>query len=417
MSTWSGVWSPCDPRRSTTSRSRASSSAGPAVSRTMSSTVHSADSAMRPPSVSTAIVGTVVPIAASTRVNPRATARSRRPSTRITSPSGRSTSAPRPAAGRSPGARAVRAQAGPRSVGCRAAVRSVRSMRAHPRVVRRVDRPITNQGGAARRSLDTIPGVPSPQPIGLTTIGRCCAARIALGRRACATSAAWSRTGSPDRRGRRPCRPSAAASPRPAAASSRSTCAGTAGPAAAAPSARTRSATSPRRSRWLREHGYAPRRRRSAGRWAARSVLRYAGLGGDADAVVSVSSPGRWFERGTRPMRIVHWLCETRTGRVVVRVGRRTRLAARRLGRSSPRRRTRSSGRSRRPAAGRPRRRRPLLPDRARRTAAGRGARGRVLDRTGHGARRDGDHARTRRAHRRLGQGRGRDRTPVSGDR
>jgi pimeloyl-ACP methyl ester carboxylesterase len=26
-------------------------------------------------------------------------------------------------------------------------------------------------------------------------------------------------------------------------------------------------------------------------------------------------------------MRIVHWLCETRTGRVVVRVGRRTRLA------------------------------------------------------------------------------------------
>jgi pimeloyl-ACP methyl ester carboxylesterase len=58
------------------------------------------------------------------------------------------------------------------------------------------------------------------------------------------------------------------------------------------------------------------------------SVLRYAGLGGEVDAVVSVSSPGRWFERGTRPMRIVHWLCETRTGRFVLRVGRGTRLAS-----------------------------------------------------------------------------------------
>jgi pimeloyl-ACP methyl ester carboxylesterase len=56
-------------------------------------------------------------------------------------------------------------------------------------------------------------------------------------------------------------------------------------------------------------------------------ALRYAGLGGDVDAVVSVSSPGAWFERGTRPMRIVHWLCETRTGRLACRVARRTRLA------------------------------------------------------------------------------------------
>jgi pimeloyl-ACP methyl ester carboxylesterase len=56
-------------------------------------------------------------------------------------------------------------------------------------------------------------------------------------------------------------------------------------------------------------------------------VLRYAGLGGDADAVVSVSSPGEWYERGTRAMRIVHWLCETRSGRVACRVVRRTRLS------------------------------------------------------------------------------------------
>jgi pimeloyl-ACP methyl ester carboxylesterase len=77
---------------------------------------------------------------------------------------------------------------------------------------------------------------------------------------------------------------------------------------------------------WLRDHGYA---RVAVLGWSMGGsvVLRDAGLGGDADAVVSVSSPGRWFERGTRPMRVVHWLCETRTGRVVVRVARRTRLA------------------------------------------------------------------------------------------
>jgi pimeloyl-ACP methyl ester carboxylesterase len=78
---------------------------------------------------------------------------------------------------------------------------------------------------------------------------------------------------------------------------------------------------------WLREHGY---HRVAVLGWSmgGSAVLRYAGLGGEADAVVSVSAPGRWFERGTRPMRIVHWLCETRTGRTVLRVTRRTRLAS-----------------------------------------------------------------------------------------
>lgn len=76
---------------------------------------------------------------------------------------------------------------------------------------------------------------------------------------------------------------------------------------------------------WLRAHGYA---RVAVLGWSmgGSAVLRYAGLGGDADAVVSISSPGRWYERGTKPMRLVHWLCETRTGRAVLRVGRRTRL-------------------------------------------------------------------------------------------
>jgi pimeloyl-ACP methyl ester carboxylesterase len=77
---------------------------------------------------------------------------------------------------------------------------------------------------------------------------------------------------------------------------------------------------------WLRERGYA---RVATLGWSMGGsiVLRYAGLGGDVDAVVSVSSPGRWFERGTRPMRIIHWLCETRSGRTVLRVLRRTRMA------------------------------------------------------------------------------------------
>jgi pimeloyl-ACP methyl ester carboxylesterase len=78
---------------------------------------------------------------------------------------------------------------------------------------------------------------------------------------------------------------------------------------------------------WLRERGFS---RVAVMGWSmgGSAVLRYAGLGGDVDAVVSVSSPGAWFERGTRSMRIVHWVCETRSGRLAVRVLRRTRLSA-----------------------------------------------------------------------------------------
>ncbi len=55
-------------------------------------------------------------------------------------------------------------------------------------------------------------------------------------------------------------------------------------------------------------------------------ALRYAGLGGDADAVVSVSSPGYWFERGTAPLRLIHWAVETRLGRLATRIATHTRL-------------------------------------------------------------------------------------------
>lgn len=77
---------------------------------------------------------------------------------------------------------------------------------------------------------------------------------------------------------------------------------------------------------WLRGAGY---RHVAVLGWSmgGSAVLRHAGLGGDADAVVSISAPAHWFERGTRSMRIVHWMFEKRSGRVATRVLRRTRTS------------------------------------------------------------------------------------------
>ncbi len=60
-------------------------------------------------------------------------------------------------------------------------------------------------------------------------------------------------------------------------------------------------------------------------------VLRHAALHGGrtearVDAVVSVSGPARWFYRGTAPMRRLHWVVTRRAGRVVGRLGLRTRI-------------------------------------------------------------------------------------------
>jgi pimeloyl-ACP methyl ester carboxylesterase len=56
-------------------------------------------------------------------------------------------------------------------------------------------------------------------------------------------------------------------------------------------------------------------------------VLRHAGLIGGVDAVVSVSGPGRWYYRGTKSMRRVHWVVERRAGRVVSRRLLNTRIS------------------------------------------------------------------------------------------
>ncbi len=56
-------------------------------------------------------------------------------------------------------------------------------------------------------------------------------------------------------------------------------------------------------------------------------VVRHAGLIGGVDAVVSVSGPGRWYYRGTKRMRRVHWAIERPLGRFVTRRWLRTRIS------------------------------------------------------------------------------------------
>jgi pimeloyl-ACP methyl ester carboxylesterase len=58
----------------------------------------------------------------------------------------------------------------------------------------------------------------------------------------------------------------------------------------------------------------------------ASTVLRHAGLIGHVDLVVSVSGPGRWYYRGTRPMRLVHLAIEHRAGRIFTKAILKTRI-------------------------------------------------------------------------------------------
>src|SRR5262249_57180831 len=75
---------------------------------------------------------------------------------------------------------------------------------------------------------------------------------------------------------------------------------------------------------YARELGY--RRVAAVGfSMGASIVVRYAGLVGGLDAAVSVSGPGRWYYRGTMPMRRLHWAVERRAGRL----GTPTRLQTR----------------------------------------------------------------------------------------
>src|SRR6202451_1150343 len=57
-------------------------------------------------------------------------------------------------------------------------------------------------------------------------------------------------------------------------------------------------------------------------------VLRYAGLVGGVDAVVSISGPGRWYYRGTKAMRRVHGAVERKVGRLYARKVLNTRISS-----------------------------------------------------------------------------------------
>lgn len=56
-------------------------------------------------------------------------------------------------------------------------------------------------------------------------------------------------------------------------------------------------------------------------------AVRHAGLCGGVDAVASVSGPARWYYRGTKPMRQVHWAVEHPIGRWAAKLAKNTRIA------------------------------------------------------------------------------------------
>nr|WP_236057742.1 alpha/beta fold hydrolase [Streptomyces sabulosicollis] len=58
----------------------------------------------------------------------------------------------------------------------------------------------------------------------------------------------------------------------------------------------------------------------------AADALTGAADGAAPDAVVAVSSPARWYYRGTAPMRRLHWAVTRPAGRLVSRYGLRTRI-------------------------------------------------------------------------------------------
>jgi pimeloyl-ACP methyl ester carboxylesterase len=57
-------------------------------------------------------------------------------------------------------------------------------------------------------------------------------------------------------------------------------------------------------------------------------VLRHAALYGGVERVAAVSGPGQWYFRGTSRMRLLHQRVLTPTGRLVIRLLRRTRVSS-----------------------------------------------------------------------------------------
>jgi pimeloyl-ACP methyl ester carboxylesterase len=82
---------------------------------------------------------------------------------------------------------------------------------------------------------------------------------------------------------------------------------------------------------WARELGYervVPVGFSLGGAVVLRESALMADGPGRVDGVVSVSAPAFWYYRGTRIMRIAHFMVETRPGRLIMRAGG-TRISAR----------------------------------------------------------------------------------------
>lgn len=80
---------------------------------------------------------------------------------------------------------------------------------------------------------------------------------------------------------------------------------------------------------WARHMGY--RRVAAIGFSMGGSVVvRHAALHGGVDAVVAVSSPSRWYYRGTPPMRRIHLAINHPVGRFVTRTVLKTRVSPQR---------------------------------------------------------------------------------------
>jgi pimeloyl-ACP methyl ester carboxylesterase len=78
--------------------------------------------------------------------------------------------------------------------------------------------------------------------------------------------------------------------------------------------------------RWARELGY-PRVATLGFSMGASVVIRHAALMGGVNAVAAVSSPSRWYYKGTPPMRRLHWMLELPIGRLVGRLALGVRVA------------------------------------------------------------------------------------------
>ncbi|MFE5241161.1 MULTISPECIES: alpha/beta hydrolase [unclassified Streptomyces] len=80
--------------------------------------------------------------------------------------------------------------------------------------------------------------------------------------------------------------------------------------------------TAPEAGGSVAEESEAP----GADRVGRRTEAHEGRAGAHTDAVVAVSAPARWYYRGTAPMRRLHWVVTRPLGRIVGRLGFRTRI-------------------------------------------------------------------------------------------